>query len=135
MNQTVLIKPLPQSTPARASIYHLGDREEKIGEGPSNPDVELKVFLRKTIKRELSQGNRYFLLDLSSVEWIDSTYVGMILSWHQMVDAEDGKFALINVSNRSKEIMRVAKLHNILRAFDSRADAQKYFTDPSDPDE
>jgi anti-anti-sigma factor len=135
MNQTVLIRPLPQATPARASIYHLSDHEEKIDEGPSNPDVELKVYLRKAIKRELSQGNRNFLLDLSSVEWIDSTYVGIILAWHQLVDAEDGKFVLINVSDRSKKIMRVAKLHNILRAFDSRSDAQEYFADPSDPDE
>jgi anti-anti-sigma factor len=135
MNHTVLIRPLPQATPARASVYHLNDLEEKIDEGPSNPDVELKVYLRKTINRELSQGNRNFLLDLSSVEWIDSTYVGMILAWHQMVDAEGGKFVLINVSDRSKEIMRVAKLHNILRAFDSPSDAQKYFADPSDPDE
>jgi anti-sigma B factor antagonist len=135
MNQTVLIRPLPQATPARASIYHLGASEEKVDEGPSNRNVEFKVYLRKTIKRELSQGNRNFLLDLSSVEWIDSTYVGMILAWHQLVDAEGGKFVLYNVSDRSKEIMRVAKLNNILRAFDSRADAQRYFADPSDPDE
>jgi anti-anti-sigma factor len=135
MNRIVLIRPLPKSIPARAGIYHLNDSEEKIDEGPSKPGGELKEFVKNAIKCELAQGNRHFLLDLSSVEWIDSAYVGMILAWRQLIDAEGGRFALIRVSERSKDIMRVAKLHNVLRAFDSMAEAQDYFEDQLGPDD
>ena len=131
MSQTVLIRPLPHSTPARASVFYLTDNEKKIDEGPTGQDSELKVYIRKTIKRELDLGNRHFLLDLSPVEWIDSTYVGIILSWHQQVEREDGEFVLVSLSDRSKEIMRVAKLDHVLNVFDTPAQAQKYFAKKS----
>lgn len=131
MGQTVLIRPLPKTLPARAMVFHLGEREEKVKEGPSSPGVELKMFIRKAIGYELSQGNRNFLLDLASVEWIDSTYVGMILSWHQQVAAEDGEFVLVNLSDRSKDIMRVAKLDAVLKVFNTPTEAQQYFVGPS----
>jgi len=112
-------------------VCHLGEQEEKVKEGPSSPGDELKMFIRKAIGDELSQGNRNFLLDLASVEWIDSTYVGMILSWHQQVAAQDGEFVLVNLSNRSKDIMKVAKLDSVLKVFNTPAEAQQYFTRPS----
>ena len=131
MNQTVLIRPLAETTPARATVYRLDEGEERIDEGPSNPDVELKTYIRKMIKKELSQGNRNFLLDLSAVEWIDSSYVGMILSWHQLVHSEDGEFVLVNLSDRSKGIMKVARLDTVFTVFNSPSEAMQYFLDSS----
>ena len=128
MSPTVLIRPQPHTTPARAAIFHLTDREKKIDEGPKRRATELKTYIRRVIKRELAGGNRNFLLDLSPVEWIDSTYVGMILAWHQQVENEDGRFALVSLSDRSREIMRVAKLDHVLKVFDNPADAQAYFS-------
>lgn len=129
---TVLIRPLPRSVPARAAVYSVGDREKKIDEGPMDPDVELKTFIRRILKKELGQGSRNFLLDLQSVEWIDSTYVGMILAWHQLVEAEGGEFVLVNLSKRSRDIMSVTRLDATLKVFHTQSEAQSYFSKASD---
>ncbi len=129
---TVLIRPLPRSVPARAAVYRVGDREKKIDEGPMDPDIELKTFIRQVLKKELGKGNRNFLLDLQSVEWIDSTYVGMILAWHQLVEAEGGEFVLVNLSKRSQDIMSVTRLDATLKVFQTQSEAQKYFSKASD---
>ena len=129
MSQTVLIRPLPETMPARATVHRLSDdQEDKIAEGPSDPNVELKHYVRRILKRELAEGNRHFLLDLASVEWIDSSYIGMILAWHQLVEEQDGEFVLVNLSKRSKDIMKVTRLDTTLKVFDSPSDAQGYFS-------
>jgi anti-sigma B factor antagonist len=129
--ETVLIRPLPRTTPARAEVYRVGVQERKIDEGPSDPDTELKTFIRGILKKELGQGVRHFLLDLQAVEWIDSTYVGMILAWHQLVDHEGGEFALINLSKRSRDIMSVTRLDTALKVFATQSEAVSYFSRPA----
>jgi anti-anti-sigma factor len=124
--ETVLIRPFPK-VPARAVVYRVGDQEKQIDEGPGDPDVELKTFIRGILREELGRGSRHFLLDLQAVEWIDSTYVGMILSWHQLVEAEGGEFVLVNLSKRSKDIMSVTRLDATLKVFGTQSEAQSYF--------
>lgn len=115
-------------TPATAVIYHLGEQEKQIAEGPLDPAIDLKTYIRKHLKKELKKDNRNIILDLRAVEWIDSTYVGMILAWHQLVEAEGGRFALVNLSGRSKDIMRVTRLDATLNVFDSVSEAGEYFS-------
>lgn len=127
MSKTVMIRPR-LGTPATAVIYHLGEQEKQIAEGPLDPAIDLKTYIRKHLKKELKKDNRNIILDLRAVEWIDSTYVGMILAWHQLVEAEGGRFALVNLSGRSKDIMRVTRLDATLNVFDSVSEAGEYFS-------
>jgi hypothetical protein len=53
----------------------------------------------------------------------------MILAWYQLVESSDGRFVLSSLSDRSKDIMKVAKLDNILQSFDSPSAAQRYFSE------
>jgi anti-anti-sigma factor len=127
MKDIVLIRPQPALGAAKAMVYHFGDREEKVAEGPRDPDVSLKHYVRGIIKDELTIGRRQFVLDLESVEWIDSIYVGMILAWQQLIHERDGQLVLVNPSKRSKDVLKATRLDTVLNVRDTMSDAQRYF--------
>ena len=130
MSKTVMIKPRA-GTPATAAVYYLGRDDERIADGPKSGDIDLKTYIAKFVKKELRNNNRNFILDIGAVEWIDSTYVGMILAWHQLIESEGGCFALVNLSGRSRDIMRVTRLDATLNVFDSVSEASDFFAQAS----
>lgn len=129
MNQIVLIRLQPPLETGRASIYHLGDSQEKVDTGPESGDVALKDYVRQRIDEELQQGNRSFVVDLALVKWVSSSEIGMMLAWYRLAANHEGQLVLANPSQSVKEVMKITKLDTVMKVFSELSDAEQHFAD------
>jgi anti-anti-sigma factor len=65
------------------------------------------------------------LLDLSTVEWLDSSGVGWLLGCLKKFRQEDGRLILYSVPPRVAEIFRVLHLHTTFEIAANGKDAQQ----------
>lgn len=52
---------------------------------------------------------RKYVIDMRSVDMIDSSALGMLLKMKRSLDLADGEIALINCSSNVKKILQIAK--------------------------
>jgi anti-sigma B factor antagonist len=81
----------------------------------------------ETIKRELGDGHRNILIDLSGVDWINSTGLGILISAAHTVKREDGVLKLCRISSRVESILMVTRLNMIFETYDDEAQALASF--------
>jgi anti-sigma B factor antagonist len=88
-----------------------------IGEGT--------LMLREHIKKALAAGDRKFLLNLSDVDYIDSSGLGELVSSFTTVRNHEGHFNLLNLTRRVRDLLQITKLLTVFDAYDSEAEALK----------
>lgn len=67
--------------------------------------------LRHTLRSVLSQGARELVIDLSNVEMIDSTGIGLLLSAHNSMRKVGGRMAVIHATSDILELFRAMRIH------------------------
>lgn len=74
------------------------------------------VFSAPLAKQELkdASGTRHVQLDLSDVEYIDSTGINMILELHKKLEAKDGSLRLVGVQKGIADTFRLASLDRVM---------------------
>lgn len=99
-------------------------REEngwKILELSGEIDLHYSPQARKQILELL--GNKHNLLvDLSSVEYIDSSGVASLVEGYQLSKNENLKFGLVGVSNAAMQVLQLARLDKVFPIHTSIAD-------------
>lgn len=85
-------------------------------------DWDKGSLLRGKIVESLAAGNKRIVLDLSSVDWINSVGLGLLVSIHSTVANAGGSLALANIQNIEK-ILTITKLVTIFDVFDSLDEA------------
>jgi len=130
MTKTVLIRIQPPG--GQTTVYHLNDQEREIDRVSKSSRLGMDERVRGTIKDELSKGNRHFVVDLTSVKYLNSSSLGVILAWRQIVGEAEGELALANPNHRIKELVKHLRLEAIMKVFDSLPDAQRYFADSTE---
>ena len=88
-----------------------------IGEGT--------LILKERIQKLLSAGDRKFLLNLSDVDYIDSSGLGELVTSFTTVRNQGGQLKLLNLTRRVQDLMQITKLLTVFEAFDSEAEALK----------
>ncbi len=68
------------------------------------------VGLWKAIEPALDQGRRSVVVDLAGVAFLNSLNIAAVIAARNKVIALGGRFALANLSERVKSIMRVLRL-------------------------
>ena len=126
MSRIILIRLQPPLEKGRASIYDLGDAEEKMGTGPTDNDESLKDYVRTKMEGLLEQGDRKFVIDLALVKWVSSSEVGMMLAWYRLASKYKGTLVLANLSQSIGEVMKVTRLDTVMKVFGSIPDAKKH---------
>lgn len=90
-----------------------------IGEG--------SVMLRNRIQQLLQSGERRFLMNLSEVNYIDSSGLGQLVSSYTAVRNQDGELKLLGLTRRVRDLMQITKLLTVFDVFDDEAQALKSF--------
>ncbi|MEW6730126.1 MAG: STAS domain-containing protein [Acidobacteriota bacterium] len=110
-------------------------RSQKVGKiniikliGRLTPD-ESDDILFSTVKQLAESGEKDFLLDLSAVNYINSTGIGSIIQAYRLAQNKGGNLKLLNPSQCVSHIIQVSKLDNIFEVFHDQEAAIQSFTD------
>ena len=90
-----------------------------IGEGT--------LMLRDRIQKMLEEGEVKFLLNLSEVDYIDSSGLGELVSSFTTVKSQAGTLKLLSLTRRVRDLMQITKLLTVFDVFDDETEALKSF--------
>lgn len=98
-------------------------RSQKIGNvnvlkviGRLTPD-EGDDVLFSTVKQLAEAGEKDFIVDLNSVNYINSSGVGTIIQSYRLAKSKDGDLKILNPSQSVTYIIQVSKLDSIFEVF------------------
>jgi anti-sigma B factor antagonist len=83
------------------------------------------LILREKIKKLLDAGDRKFLLNLSDVDYIDSSGLGELVTSFTTVRNQGGQLKLLNLTRRVQDLLQITKLLTVFESFDSESEALK----------
>ena len=111
----------------------LTDREENgviilepTGKIMGGPDASL---LHDKLYEFIEQDKKRFVVDLSEVEWMNSTGLGILISGYTTLRNNNGKLKLANVTEKIKSLLVITKLDPVFESYDSIADAIQSFNE------
>ena len=100
-------------------------------------DPRLDSAISSEVKTELlrlmdRQELRNILLDLSMVEYADSSGLGALLFGHRHAASKDGRLKLLHVNTKVLTLIKIAKLENILEWYHDEEEALASFDEMND---
>jgi len=81
-------------------------KEESVGLSNLNE-------VKSQIQNLLSEGDNYFAIDLTEVNSINSSGLGILISCYKMIKDADGDFRLINANDKLLNIFKITKLDKV----------------------
>ncbi len=90
-----------------------------IGEGT--------LMLRDRIQGMLEEGQMRFLLNLSDVDYIDSSGLGELVSSFTTVKNQGGTLKLLSLTRRVRDLMQITKLLTVFDVYEEETEALKSF--------
>lgn len=97
---------------------------EPKGKIMGGPDASL---LHDKLHEFLEQGKKQVVIDLSRVDWMNSTGLGILISSYTTLRNNDGELKLANVTEKIQSLLTITKLVTVFDAYDSVEDAVKAF--------
>jgi anti-sigma B factor antagonist len=88
---------------------------------------EESAAVRETILNLLSEGQTKILLNLSGVDYIDSSGLGMLVSAVANVRKAGGDMKLVNLTNKVDDLMEITRLYTVFDIEDNEEKAIKAF--------
>ncbi|MCP4661097.1 MAG: STAS domain-containing protein [bacterium] len=79
---------------------------------------ESAEFLAQTLERSLEKDEGHVLLDLSKINYIDSTGIGELVGHLGRFRQRDRKLILINPSDRIRKLLAVAQIDTLFAIYD-----------------
>src|SRR5579864_2786774 len=83
--------------------------------------------VREKVSQVLASGRSNLILDLSAVDYIDSTGLGSLVICFTSVKRAGGALKLLNLNKRNVELLLLTKLHTIFEVFGEEEDAVNSF--------
>jgi len=74
---------------------------------------------KDTFQDHVEEGARYFILDFSDTEVLDSTGLGSIFSLYRKISPNDGKVAFADVSRPVQVVVQLTRTYKVFRQFPS----------------
>jgi anti-sigma B factor antagonist len=97
---------------------------EVSGKVMGGPDSDK---FREVIQGLIEDGARKVLVDLSSVPWMNSSGVGILISAYTSLRNAGAGVKFLNINERVKSILMVTKLLTVFESYYSEADALASF--------
>jgi anti-sigma B factor antagonist len=83
----------------------------------------LDLPLRDLMVGLLGEGNRHFVLNLGSVEYIDSSGLGQLITIWSSVRNKGGHMTVLNPTKRVERLFEITRLNKVFEILQSEADA------------
>ena len=107
----------------------------KIGTRSTRNDIpliemegEVDVYTAPQLKQQmlnlLDGGSQGMLIDLTKVEYLDSTALGVLIGGLKRMRERDGNFALVCPNQRVRRVFEITGLDKIFDIYDSEAEAE-----------
>jgi anti-sigma B factor antagonist len=84
---------------------------------------EGSVQLRDAIRDLVAQGQKNILLNLSEVNYIDSSGIGELVSAYTTVRNQGGELKLLNLTRKVHDLLQITKLYTVFDVKDDEASA------------
>lgn len=97
---------------------------EPKGKIMGGPDASL---LNDKIHEYIENNRKKVVVDLSKVEWMNSTGLGILISGYTRLRNHQGVLKLANVTDKIQSLLTITKLVTVFETFDSVEDAIKSF--------
>lgn len=81
-------------------------------------DLQYSPQAREQILKHL-QLNQHVLVDLSKVEYIDSSGVASLVEGYQVAKSKNVQFGLLGVSNSALQVLQLARLDRVFPIYSS----------------
>jgi anti-sigma B factor antagonist len=85
-------------------------------------------LLRDKVNSLLHQGHRKLLLNLASVDYVDSAGLGEIVGTFATVRRQGGALKLLGLTSRIRDLLSITKLLTVFEAFDTEGEAVRSFS-------
>ena len=79
---------------------------------------ESAEFLADNLKRTLEKDQGHVLIDLSKINYIDSTGIGELVGYLGRFGDRDRKLILVNPSERIRKLLAIAQLDQLFPTYD-----------------
>jgi anti-sigma B factor antagonist len=83
--------------------------------------------LREQIERAVASGKTNIVLNLSGVDYIDSTGLGMLVMLYRIAQNAGGALKLLNLNRRELELLVLTKLTTVFDIFNDEQDSLNSF--------
>jgi anti-sigma B factor antagonist len=97
---------------------------EPKGKIMGGPDA---TILHDRLHEFIETGKKKVVIDMSQVEWMNSTGLGILISGLTTLRNNQGELKLANVTGKIQSLLAITKLITVFDAFDSVEDAIKSF--------
>jgi anti-sigma B factor antagonist len=77
------------------------------------------MAVRNTVRELLKSGNKKIVLNLSDVNYIDSSGIGELVSSFTTVTNQGGQLKLLNLTKKIHELLAITKLLTVFQTFDN----------------
>lgn len=99
-------------------------------------DVYSIKHFRTKLDKLMEAGVLHLLLDLSEVNYIDSSGLGLLVHTHQSIQKKGGKMVCLNPANRSSQtLLQRSRIISLLNFVDNRKQAMEKFQEKEPPKE
>jgi anti-sigma B factor antagonist len=83
--------------------------------------------LRENVTRLLGEGHKYIVLNLSALQYLDSSGVGELARMYAMVLKSGGEMKVVGLSRNIENILKITHLHQVLPEFPDEEAALESF--------
>ena len=84
---------------------------------------EGSTLLRDLIREKLESGHRKIVMNLSGINYIDSTGLGELVSSYRLVKSEDGELKLLNLNKKVSDLLQITRLYAVFDIHNDEAQA------------
>lgn len=85
-------------------------------------------FLKNTLQKKIDEGYKKIIIDLTSCEFIDSTFLGVLVNSLRRVAKENGDLKLVGFKPAVKAMFELTRLFRVFESYGDLQDAIKSYT-------
>jgi len=85
------------------------------------------MAIRNTVREMLKGGGKKIILNLSEVNYIDSSGIGELVSTFTTVTNAGGQLKLLNLTKKIQELLAITKLLTVFSVYQNEQDAVSSF--------
>ncbi len=85
------------------------------------------MAIRNAVREVLKNGGKKIVLNLSEVNYIDSSGIGELVSTYTTVTNQSGQLKLLNLTKKIQELLQITKLLTVFQVYDNEQKAISSF--------
>jgi len=82
-----------------------------------------QMLLRETVRHYLENGNRKFILNLSDVNFVDSSGLGELIATKNLLTQQEGHVELLGLTRKVRDVLIMTKLVTVFDCFEDESRA------------